>query len=136
MDKFLGLKIEYVLIFVILGLLYFTLGKCNCDRFSVGGQTKTCDDKIAECKSTKRCIGVDFSDCDLSTVNLTNFQMNEANLKGTTLSGFLEGTNLWGAAWDENTKWITGRTLCNDLTNLPSPIDVGNNITINVSCIH
>ena len=57
MDKFLGFKIEYVLIFVILGLLYFTLGKCNCDRFSVGGQTKTCDDKKAECKdAAKRCM--------------------------------------------------------------------------------
>jgi len=133
MDKFLGLKIEYVLIFVILGLLYFTLGKCNCDRFSVGGQTKTCDDKIAECMSTKRCTNVDFSGCDLSTVNLTNFQMQGANLKGTKLSGFLEGTNLKWATWDKNTKWET-KSLCNGFTNFPFDIRVGD-YTRHVSCV-
>jgi hypothetical protein len=133
MDKFLGLKIEYVLIFVILGLLYFTLGKCNCDRFSVGGQTESCDKKKAECMSNKRCINVDFSGCDLSTVDLTNFQMNGANLKGTKLSGFLEGTNLYEAAWDKNTKWET-KSLCNDLTNFPFDIRVGD-FTRHVSCI-
>ena len=128
MDKFLGLKIEYVLIFVILGLLYFTLGKCNCDRFSVGGKNQDCDDKIAACKVSKRCLNVDFSGCDLSTVNSTNWQMNAANLKGTTLSHFLEGTNLWGATWDEYTNWDTtflGKTECDDLTILPFDIDVG-----------
>ena len=128
MDKFLGLKIEYVLIFVILGLLYFTLGKCNCDRFSVGGKNQDCDDKIAACKVSKRCLNVDFSGCDLSTVNSTNWQMNAANLKGTTLSHFLEGTNLWGATWDEYTNWDTtflGKTECDEITNLPLDIDVG-----------
>ena len=137
MDKFLGLKIEYVLIFVILGLLYFTLGKCNCDRFSVGGQNKSCDEKKAECMDAvnHNCGGFDFTNCDLSGTNLTNFNLQGAILKKTKLSGFLQGTKLSGAQWDENTTWETsfGPSKCNASTIFPIPIRVGKD-TRSLSC--
>ena len=137
MDKFLGFKIEYVLIFVILGLLYFTLGKCNCDRFSVGGQNKSCDDKKTACMdaANRNCGGFDFTNCDLSTARLNNFNLQGAILKGTALSGFLKGTKLSGAQWDKNTKWETsfGQSKCNASTILPHSIQVGKD-TRSLSC--
>ena len=138
MDKFFGLKIEYVLIFVILGLLYFTLGKCNCDRFSVGGQNLKCNQIKDKCMdaANRNCGGFDFTNCDLSGTNLTNFNLQGAILKGTALSGFLQGTKLSGAQWDSKTKWsipIKGQSKCNASTILPQSIQVGKD-TRSLSC--
>jgi len=138
MNKFLGFKIKYALIFVILGLLYFTLGKCNCDRFSVGGQNQKCNEIKDRCMDAvnHNCEGLNFTNCDLSGTNLTDFNLQGAILNGTALSGFLQGTNLSEAQWDVNTKWETlfnGPSKCNASTIFPSSISVGND-TRSLSC--
>mgnify|MGYP006077298969 CR=1 FL=1 len=91
-----GFSFEHVLIFAILGfLLYFTLGKCNCNGFRVGVQpiNSACDEGNKNtCISTKKCNNFDLSYCnlsnaDLSGANCSGINFSSANLSGANLTG-------------------------------------------------
>ena len=115
-----GFNLKQIIMFVILGLLYFILCRCNNNGFSVGIQEHhNCNDLIKDCMNKKDCSNVDFTNCNLLNINLNNLNLSGAILKNTILSNNLEGTNLSGVQWDGHTIW---GTKCNGDTILPPPI--------------